>query len=113
MNLGARFFLFCYQHFLKTFFRSTLFSKMILTYKLLNLERTLMYQNFLYDKVLFDAEVAEKRLNSTYKTSRSAHRTPNFTNPDFFVYLLFEHFFQMKALNQYENMYTQKCQYNS
>ena len=31
--------------------------------------------------------------------SRSAHRTPNFTNPEFFVYLLFEHFFQIKVLN--------------
>ena len=31
--------------------------------------------------------------------SRSAHRTPNFTNPEFFVYLLFEYFFQIKVLN--------------
>ena len=31
--------------------------------------------------------------------SRSAHRTPNFTNHKFFVYLLFEYFFQIKVLN--------------
>ena len=31
--------------------------------------------------------------------SRSAHRTPNFTNPEYFGYLLFEYFFQIKVLN--------------
>ena len=31
--------------------------------------------------------------------SPSAHRTPNFTNPDYFVCLLFEYFFQIKVLN--------------
>ena len=31
--------------------------------------------------------------------SRSAHRTPNFTNPEYFVCLLFEYFFQIKVLN--------------
>ena len=31
--------------------------------------------------------------------SRSAHRTPNFTNPEFFVYLIFEYYFQIKVLN--------------
>ena len=36
--------------------------------------------------------------------SRSAHRTPNFTNSDFFVYLLFECFFQKKVLNWYQNI---------
>ena len=35
--------------------------------------------------------------------SRSAHRTPNFTNPEYFVCLLFEYFFQIKVLNQYQN----------
>merc|ERR1712083_1074666 len=28
--------------------------------------------------------------------SRSAHRTPNFTNPKFFICLLFKYFFQIK-----------------
>ena len=31
--------------------------------------------------------------------SRSGHRTPNSTNPKFFVYSLFEYFFQIKVLN--------------
>ena len=31
--------------------------------------------------------------------SRSAHRTPNFMNPEYFVCLLFEYFFQIKVLN--------------
>ena len=31
--------------------------------------------------------------------SRSAHRTPNVTNPEYFVNLLFEYFFQIKVLN--------------
>ena len=31
--------------------------------------------------------------------SRSAHRTPNFTNPEYFVCLLFEYCFQIKVLN--------------
>ena len=35
--------------------------------------------------------------------SRSAHQTPNFTNPEYFVCLLFEYFFQIKVLNQYQN----------
>ena len=35
--------------------------------------------------------------------SRSAHRTPNFTNPEYFVCLLFEYFFQIKVLNWYQN----------
>ena len=35
--------------------------------------------------------------------SCSAHRTPNFTNPEYFVCLLFEYFFQIKVLNQYQN----------
>ena len=35
--------------------------------------------------------------------SRSAHRTPNFTNSKHFVSLLFEYFFQIKVLNQYQN----------
>ena len=35
--------------------------------------------------------------------SRSAHRTPNFTNPKYFVCLLFEYFFQIKVLNWYQN----------
>ena len=30
---------------------------------------------------------------------RSAHQTPNFTNPEYFVCLLFEYFFQIKVLN--------------
>ena len=38
-------------------------------------------------------------LNNIY----SAHRTPNFTNPEFCVYLLFEYFFQIEVLNQYQN----------
>ena len=29
--------------------------------------------------------------------SRSAHQTPNFTNPEYFVCLLFEYFFQIKV----------------
>ena len=35
--------------------------------------------------------------------SRSAYRIPNFTNPKFFVCLLFEYFFQIKVLNWYQN----------
>ena len=35
--------------------------------------------------------------------SRSAHQTPNFTNPEYFVYLLFEYFFQIKVLDEYQN----------
>ena len=35
--------------------------------------------------------------------SRSAHWTPNFKNPNFFVYLLFEYFFQIRVLNWYQN----------
>ena len=31
--------------------------------------------------------------------SRSAHRTPNFMNPEYFVCLRFEYFFQIKVLN--------------
>ena len=38
-----------------------------------------------------------------YLFSRSAHRTPNFMNPESFAYLLFEGFFQLKVLNQYQN----------
>ena len=34
-----------------------------------------------------------------YSISRSAHRTPNFMNPEYFVCLLFEYFFQIKVLN--------------
>ena len=35
--------------------------------------------------------------------SRSAHQTPNFTNPEFlFIYFL-SVFFQIKVLNQYQN----------
>ena len=30
---------------------------------------------------------------------RSTHRTPNFTNPEYFVSLLFEYFFQEKGLD--------------
>ena len=38
-------------------------------------------------------------LNSSFELSlsRSAHRTPNFTNPEFFVCLLFVYFFPMKV----------------
>ena len=35
--------------------------------------------------------------------SRSAHRIPNFTNPAYFVCLLYEYFFQIKVLNWYHN----------
>ena len=35
--------------------------------------------------------------------SRSAHPTPNFANPECFVCLLFEYFFQIKVLNWYQN----------
>ena len=35
--------------------------------------------------------------------SRSAHQTTNSTNPAYFVCSLFEYFFQIKALNQYQN----------
>ena len=35
--------------------------------------------------------------------SRSAHRTHNFTNPEYFVCLLLEYFFQVSILNQYQN----------
>ena len=35
--------------------------------------------------------------------SRSAHQTPNSTNPKIFVYLLLEYFFQIKVFNQYQN----------
>ena len=35
--------------------------------------------------------------------SRSAHRTPNFTNPEYFVYSLFEYFFQINVLYWYQN----------
>ena len=38
----------------------------------------------------------------------SAHRTPNFTNPEYFVCLFFQYFFQIKVLI---SKYTQKCQY--
>ena len=31
------------------------------------------------------------------------HRKPNFRNPEYFVCLLFEYFFQIKVLNQYQN----------
>ena len=48
------------------------------------------------------------RLRSTWKISkiisRLAHRTPNFMNPEYFVCLLFEYFFQIKVLNQYQNI---------
>ena len=37
--------------------------------------------------------------NSIKYISRSAHQTPNFTNPKYFVCLLFEDFFQIKVLN--------------
>ena len=33
----------------------------------------------------------------------SAHRKPNFTNPEYFDCLLFEYFSQIKVLNQYQN----------
>jgi hypothetical protein len=35
--------------------------------------------------------------------SRSAHQTPNFMNLEYFIHLLFEYFFQIKVLNQYQN----------
>ena len=35
-----------------------------------------------------------------HQLSRSAHRTPKFMNPKYFV---FEYFFQIKVLNQYQN----------
>ena len=35
--------------------------------------------------------------------SHSAHLTPNFTNPEYFVFLLFEYLFQIKVLNQHQN----------
>ena len=38
----------------------------------------------------------------------SAHWAPNFTNPKYFVCLLFEYFFQIKVLNQYQNT-PKKC----
>ena len=44
------------------------------------------------------------RVNNSWQItqllSRSAHQTPNFTNPEYFVCLLFEFFFQIK---QYQN----------
>ena len=42
---------------------------------------------------------------------RSAHRTPNFTNPEYFVGLLYEFFFPDKSF-KLMSKYTQKCQYN-
>ena len=36
-------------------------------------------------------------------SSRSAHRTPNFTNPEYFACLLFEYFYQIKVLNAPKN----------
>ena len=33
----------------------------------------------------------------------SAHRTPTFTNPEYFFCLLFEYFFQIQVLNKYQN----------
>ena len=38
-----------------------------------------------------------------YAFSCSAHRTPNFTNLEYFVCLLFEYSFQIKVLNWYQN----------
>ena len=34
--------------------------------------------------------------------SCSAHRTPNFMNPEYFVCLFFEYFFQTRVLNRYQ-----------
>ena len=52
-------------------FQSTLFTKIMPFFRLLNLEHTLIYPNFFFEKVLFttqlsDAEVAEKFLNGIY-----------------------------------------------
>ena len=43
---------------------------------------------------------------------RWAHQTPNFTNPDFFVYLIFGYFFEIEVFNWYVSKYTQTCQYS-
>ena len=37
--------------------------------------------------------------------SHSAHLTPNFTNPEYFVFLLFEYLFQIKVLDWHQNTY--------
>ena len=44
--------------------------------------------------------------------SRSAYRTIKFSNPEYFVWLLFEYFFLDKMFKSMCK-YTQKCQYNS
>ena len=56
-----------------------------------------------WGKSLFFLKVARALFRTATEMSqhisRSAHHTPNFTNPDFFVYLLFEYSFQIKVLN--------------
>ena len=45
----------------------------------------------------------KKHGSKTRQISCSAHRTPNFTNPEYFVCLLLEYFFQIEFLNSYQN----------
>ena len=50
----------------------------------------------------FGHQIVAKQLLSII-VSRSAIPTPNFMNPEYFVCVLFEYFFQIKVLNQCQN----------
>ena len=56
-----------------------------------------------YDKKLWNISRYCSPVRNQILLTRSAHRTPNFTNPKYFVCLLFEYFFQIKVLNSYQN----------
>ena len=60
-----------------------------------NFDTTRLYNVFTYLQTSFGSLLTSLARRGEFKVS-SAHRTPNFTNPEYIVCLLFEYSFQIK-----------------
>ena len=74
-----------------------LFSLFSILHVAMQLQRKEIWISFKRD--VFAKLVTASLAGNFILISRSAHPTPNFTNPEYFVCLLFEYFFQINVLN--------------